>query len=346
MKRRIVSLFVLVGSVGVAACLAAWHPWSRSMLDRAKAVANCKGWHEYVWLSDHEFLLIREGEGHKYKVIDVDTVSRRRMSLLSLAARLSSFNYEGIIASPDGKWLLCLPFDGEPDAHIVSVDGARMVTVTVNGNTKLGWARDSGRWFEVKCSEKDQNDAQEVAKFFLRDLDDPGWISELKVSPALKVDNDSWWSSRFTVSTKDRLMISETSEPVEPSQDCMLSIIEGTIVGSIVKPAQLATVTIVGADNRPEYAISPDESHIAWVSETHGVSWWRQWMGRIFPKWRGEDKTDQFLHLAGISPRRVSEISVTTLGPNWPNVSSLGWLPDGKRISFFCKDRLWILPVG
>src|SRR5438874_1193911 len=86
----------------------AWHRCDRSLLDRARSVADCKDWHQYVWLSDHEFLLIREGDNHRYKVIDADILSGRKTTLPRLAAKLSEFNNEGIIASPDGKWLLCL----------------------------------------------------------------------------------------------------------------------------------------------------------------------------------------------------------------------------------------------
>src|SRR5262249_44486833 len=115
-KQKNLVVFLVLGLAAAVMLVFIVRATEPSLIDRSTIIVGMKEWSQLVWLSDSEMLLIHEGEGHRYKIIAVNlkTGTKSRAELLEKV--LSGFNNDGIISSSDGKWLLCLPFDGEDEA--------------------------------------------------------------------------------------------------------------------------------------------------------------------------------------------------------------------------------------
>src|SRR5438105_1910709 len=117
MRRRRYRMIVILGLIAVLA--SGWRFWPREpqLLDRATRIATWQHDDWYAWLPDGRLLRMADFKGgYQYRAIFLDQKTETETEnpeLNKLCA--DDGTSEGFEISPDGEWLLWIPFDGEPD---------------------------------------------------------------------------------------------------------------------------------------------------------------------------------------------------------------------------------------
>ena len=338
MKGRGCCLFLSV--VVVIALVVVFTPCTRSLLSEARRVAEVSGY-RYCWLSNTEIIELHETGYSRFEayLMNVETGVKTRLTALEKALK---FNIDRAISvSPDGNWLLCTPFDGEDDVHIVSMDGKRTLTWYVGGDTELPWIPGTSRWLRILPDPLYQNGSSwSLTKINVVDIDRPKKPPTiLPVTPAVPYED----GLLMMVATKDsRLLLARKGIGSLPAN--ALEIVECRREPAGIFPKRTWTLFYPGEEGGYEKipVFTPQADRIAFTSIKEYRSSWRTFLARWFPQISNDPVDVVTLTVAHIDGSHKQEFLCDKKDAF---IDNLQWRPDGKALSFNYDGNLYLLPV-
>ena len=346
--------WVLLGlSVAAAAAFAAlWVTRPRSLLDRAQTVANLGGfWEQHVWLTDHSFLLTHDGN-HGYRVLYVDLASGVKTRMPGLEAALSSFNQEGIVPSTDGKRLLCLPFDGEPDTRVLDLHGSILQKVDVGGNLDLCWEPGTYRWLDVGWPNTSSSSGHPPDRTLVvreAEVGRKGWLRQWRGD----VPNDQSGAREAlpTVCARPGELICMSlsgrnggdANPVPERIESQALHLTPERVG-FDSPTAFRVEDLV--EDKP-FAVSPAGDKVAWIAESQRTSSAIvRLLSRLLPTRFASTYTDCTLWTSATNGRGRRAVASCSVDHEEDAPDHLTWLTGGKAVSFGQGGKLWRLDLN
>ena len=275
------------------------------------------GEQSFAWLSDHEVLHIGAG-GNLYRYNMATKVD-------SLVPKLSDLIKEScprpdiVGVSPDGKWVLWTDPWTSGSVFTAPIDGAKMLTWHLRTvMLTQAWCDDSHHWLLYPSMGVGQ-------KPHAYDTDEPGMDNVLPVPADLRyldilaVVSDEMIFAGSVYGAHDWMHVSGAKFPFELT--CW----------SLHKAAPLKTWTIRLPDEPTDVVVNPVAGRVAWTLEPDG----------------GGYTTAIFVsNIDGTRLHEIGGINGALHGRNITiDLSSIRWLPGGKRISFTHGGALWVVPV-
>lgn len=298
-------------------------PRERMLLEIATRVVGRKEFALHCWRNNQEIVLLDGGNPY-YEATLLNVSTRQRTKLTDLDKRLK-FNIDRFISSsPDGKWLLCSPFDGEWDVNIVTLDGAQAHTWSVGGNLELYWIPGTSHW--IRLIGDGYGPYRTLKEIEVCDVNHPSEKQRLPVTPTVRLDSNLLGA---TV-TPDRLFLLLSLPDGQQSSDLRLEIVECRIEPSRIVPVHTYHPGRFSRSRElVEIAIAPQGDRMAVVYKTQTATPWWAFLKRLFPSLSVEPKEKWWLTLSRLDGTEMREIGVTEKG-----LGSLQWRPDGKALSF------------
>lgn len=338
MKRWGCALFLSV--VVVIALVVVFTPRPRSLLSEAKLFAQAEGYRS-CWLSNTEIIELHEKDYSRFEAyrVNVDTGTKTRLKELDNALK---FNIDRTISvSPDGKWLLCSPFDGEPDVHIVSMDGKQTLTWDVGGDTELSWIPGTSRWLRILPNPTYQSgNPRSLTGIKVADI-----LQPMKPPTTLPVTTAVPYENYFLlnmVTPDNRLLLARFGLP--PQSDRVIEMIECRIEQTRIVPTRTWTLysLMEGEQLIGVPILTPQADRVAWFSRREYRSPWRTFLARWFPRISNDPVDMVMLTVAHIDGTQQQEF-LCDKKDAW--VDNVQWHPDGKALSFNYNGSLYLLPM-
>jgi len=341
-NRWVFSLILLA-----AVSFAAWHwmPRERLLLEHAHAVANSEDAARYCWLSDHEMLLIRGGNYAPSRVQHLDLSTGHTERLPRLEAAVNKFNFEeDIFPSPDGKWLLFPPFDGEPNASLVMRNGDRIVAQLTHGVTALAWQPGSARWIHLTYNSVSTPPGYlNVTGITVHDASHPGSIQTLPVTQPVAMQ----YLDDPIITPANHLVMASSVPDAAQDEPVALAVADCVLGAREITPVRKRTIPLPqGASlGYGEPILSPQGERIAYTCQIERRSPWQSWLHRWLPRVTVPAQHYLAIYVVRLDSARTYEIGHIPI-PNSDNMlGGLHWSPDGSRLSFTYRDRLYVVPA-
>ncbi len=329
-------LFILV------AVSAAWCPWRTSLLDRSTPVANMRGWGGVVWLSPRAFLLLRNPNDPNVKILYANLATGVKTRMPGLETALRRFHQEGLLPSPDGKWLLCVPFDGEPEAHAVTLDGKHVLEWKASGSTQVAWIPSTTRWLDLIPPADSSSAIQVVSRARVFDVERPTWGEELSVEPPLSGPQGAY-GMPIVAQPEGNLLIGCADDSNGTGNGWTVLLSECAARPDRVVRLQTRTGRTEIMPSDGSLAISPHQDRVAWIADDEELSPWQRLLHRLLPRYDPPAR-----HISQLCTARLDGTQKRILGSmeERDGLGDVHWLPDGSRLSFKCRDKLWLLPAN
>lgn len=329
MKKRKPIGMTLLALAGVGgALLLIYYPRRQSLLYRATPVVDTQRWLQqyggYFWESDRSILSFRSaGRGGVQAFrVNVATGSSRPLMTLNRTLRGSASATSLWRLSPDGKWLIWQNLQAPRARWTAStLDGLQRVTWPISNPTGGPlWLADNRRWVEFVSHR------QAGVQPLLHSLDG-------KTVRGTPITGPFNWP--MGVNAQERVI------SLDFRQGAALTISEyGLMQGAV--PARRFTAKLPnGMLSESEAELSPQGDRLAYILRTANVSPLQRLLAWLLPPADSRATYRDTLWVSradGSEMRKLGEEAGST-------VSGLMWMPNGRRISFFCQDRLYTLPV-
>ena len=145
--RQAIKFFAALATIGlICAGLLACLPRERSLLERAVKISGSDPVGYFCWLNDHEILSVYNSGYDHYHVNRYNVAAKTKTNLPDVEKAMRFFMEGAIYPSGDGKRFLCPGFDGDLDAHIVSLDTATVAAVDTGGMVAFAWCPGEASW--------------------------------------------------------------------------------------------------------------------------------------------------------------------------------------------------------
>jgi hypothetical protein len=339
--RRIV--LVLLGLVGVLGLwLWAHRPQETLLLSRAIRLTDPINSERYCWLSDRQLLLLHEGRNNHYRAVRLDIPTKTLTKLPALEATISKIYLDAhVFASPDGKWLLCPPFDGEPDATAITLDGTQVRHWPVDEDVLLAWIPGSSRWMDMHLVEPHNSDDTTIAQILVYDVNNPQSKQTLRGDSTIHIQYSDLQA--VPVVTPDhRLVVPYVTYliaehiPAIQTTSCRLET-------DHLIPTHTYTCHLpVPLPTNEELALSPRADRLAWRSVSVHVPPWQQWLHRLFSHYKVKSQYVTTLYTARLDGSGLKEVGHIHRAVY---LEGLQWSPDGKQLSFYYGNALYTVPA-
>ena len=191
--RQVFKGFAALAAVGLI-CAGVWArlPRERSLLKRAAKISGSDPVTYFCWLNDHEILSVYNSGYTHYHVNSYDVATKAKTHFPTVEKAMD-FNMENtIFPSGDGRRFLCPGFDGEPEAHIVSLDTATVTAVKTGDILSFAWFPEAASWMYLVCDTAgDASDKRSLCYAVLINPLKPHDLHTIPVeSPNCNVDHD------------------------------------------------------------------------------------------------------------------------------------------------------------
>ncbi len=338
-----IAIFISLGLGLAAAVLLASRFREPTLLERATRVVSMKEWEGAVWLSDAEVLLCHEGEGHKYRVMSLNLRTGVKTRAAALEGALSSFNNEGIVASSDGKWLLCLPHDGEPDMHVVSTKGSPVFKNIVDGDMGLCWIPGTHQWVHLKTTQKGDASDGSIGEAQFHDVGSPSGSTCRRIKP--KALTYQYYVSSLAALSSDRLRVAEGTDSSNPPLTSA-HVFDIEWIDGKARLTDVTTIHLPKADKLDRLMLSPQGDRVCWLGISEQLSYFDKLISRVFPRYHPSPRMELTVYIHNLPlghTRRLAGQS-SLAGDN--DIRNLEWTPSGKRLSLEYQGSLWTIPVN
>ncbi len=374
--RGIVAVLAVVGLVTLGVFF--W-PRERLLLERGKAITpllHCdnQGFAmSYWWLSDHELLLSRykdepanrNGNGTwTLARHDLETHSETELKILSALLNKTDSDASDILLSPDGKYALWSAYADGFRAHCIALDGSehKIWQLGKNEYRSCNWLADSRHWFNARVDPA----TNRTTSVDVCDREQPAQVTHLPLNALVPDGPDTCFSLTSAFALDGNRLISNSAcheedtkkdEIVEVGLDKTVHLLKKTTV-AMPSPGIINTALF-----------SPQGDRIAWLLQTTYTPPFAKYLHRFLPMvklqsrsvasvWVSRRDGTQMHEIGHIDVRNYNDpIYYSSFMPSGgqsgasalasPNILdtpeelSLRWMPDGKHLSFFLKDRLW-----
>ena len=292
------------------------------------------GYEGYGWLSNHEFLYQDYAEGGTTRVqhcrlFRYNTQTRKCRLLKRLTRRVDCFYHSQMEISPDGKWMLWHGRTDRPETiDAATIDGRRHLQWPCGYYTRdiLNWTADSRHWIDFRLAD---TDTKYQFKALIHDVNAPRKETALPIVSGSLSDN---YGARIQKN------IVTISAPEFEKVTAELRVTEAQIGSRIAPlrqyairlPASIARLPNAGIINR---LLSPSADQIALLLCYDVPAQSDKAAQRVLGLWVCRKDGSEMRNLGDW--RRDSN-------PNrFPDLEGLRWLPDGRRLSFVCREALW-----
>lgn len=342
MKRKGMLIFLLVAALPIL--LAARSPRERALLEIAVRVAKKGEFDRYCWRSNRELILVRGFDTVPNQAFLLDSVTGKQTPLTGLQKALNFAMEDATSTSPDGKWLLCTPFNVVNPVYAISLNDAVTRKWNVECSPNRPWIPGTSRWMHLasdlapakvtvydaaRPKEKRTlavTSAVSISPHFLQDI-----LSLPASPPVVTPDNrllalfDEHYEGPFAPFTTT-LHLAEFR--IEPSR---LILLRTKKLRTFVAPKNLVAQPV----------ISSQGDRVAWFQSTSYTPSGSRFRKRLNPEdtTQGSITTLHVMRLKGSGERTIGKLDADIFSEN------LQWRPDGKALSFVCKRNLYTVAV-
>lgn len=362
MRRFSGRVAVLLSLVVVIAGIWAVRPRSRFLAQighktKPRRYIICPDWSQRLWLNDREQIMMGLAQvniaqpGMKARIklvsqcwridpISGDAVRDRRINarIVNEQKRGFTMSLDSWQPSPDGKWIACVPGDySGPSYHTaMTVDGARLVRWPRRDNRspreRLLWSPASTSWVALSDGDGAEWEARKL------DFISPGRVMRIKPT-------GQGTDQVLGITTNDKLLVASgidthdagfaSGEPVKLTEIDLLD-------PRAARPAHPVTVGV--GDAVDCISLSCQGDRLAWLIQMKRRSN-PSFLDRTLAL-LGRHEVDRLSlwvsRTDGSDLREVGRLDVAGVAIG---SGALNWAPDGKRVSFWENDNLWVIPV-
>ncbi|HZP82654.1 MAG TPA: hypothetical protein VFB21_13525 [Chthonomonadaceae bacterium] len=336
-KRIGMALLALVGVAG--ALLLFFYLRRQNLLYRATPIVETQQWLQqyggYFWESDRSILSFRSaGRGGLQAFrVNVATGSARPLMTLNRRLRGAASSPAQWRLSPDGRWLVWQNLRSPGACWTAStLDGLQNVTwpiprPTGGPSTFMGtmntsgplWLSDNRRWVE----------------FVPNQAGVQPWMHRLdgKSVRGPRITGPLPWP--MGVNAQDRVV------SLNFRRGATLTINEYGLTPGAAPPRAFTVRLPGGMQTESEAELSPQGDRLAYILRTASASPLQRLLTWLVPPADNRAYYRDTLWVSradGSEMRKLGEEGGGTL-------TGLMWMPNGRRISFFCQDKLYTLPV-
>ena len=347
--RRIVSLRAYIGICVV--CLAQIGLPCASQSLSGQEVGKTVGWdngdiERVLWVSDEEVLLFHTGKRNSVYASVAHVFHRSERKLPGLSKQLTETRVAShlfsVNLSPDGHWLLwSLSYTDQFLMHMCDLDGKEYRCWEDQSKWAYGsrerWLSDSRQWTRGASQAKNL-----ITHLLIQDIQKQDEEVTLPIEPTAQ----SNWQDEIWFPEAQKILVSKHGHSANGADSLELSQLH---IGTTVTLQARHTHLLPLGDRLREVALSHDGRQIAVMTERSIP----QEAGKAVSSGKGKSRPFQYALLV----KGIDEPDFHVVSPSLRNfyikdgvssltLSGLSWSPNGDKIGYMCKDRVFVLRVA
>jgi hypothetical protein len=351
----------------IAAALLLWAVWPRErlLLRIATPVASAPDGEagplspSYQWLSDHELLIAAPREKMIFRQ-DIRTEIRTPVPGLATmwgakpgnpSATIYQAGQAGFV-SPDGKWTLLdvvlIIGGGGIGYQAVATDGSRRLLPLVKDRFGLCWLPDSRHWIEVEASVVKAE--IKPPRVLLRSVDHPQVPDAICTLPPEMAKPDAVAFGTYANAAGHLVWLiqqegDEKTGLVESREIDLLASVPTERKSTFALPPG-AAIPDTGAPNLQ--IASPQRDRLAWTLDFDATPRLLTLLHRFIPAIKAPPHPIRGIWVSradGSDMHEVGHLPLKSGDADTDEPKEVTWLPDGKRLSFIARGRIWTVPA-